>query len=86
LNIKINGKPVTTNCLTLHELRTEQYEYDKNIITILNGFQTFDDYKLSGNDEVNFIEKGKMPSQDEFESLMCARHTPHVFEKVKATK
>ena len=86
MNIKINGKPVTTNCLTLHDLRTEHYDYEKNIITILNGFQTFDDYKISENDEVNFIEKGKMPSQDEFESLMCARHTPHVFEKVKASK
>ncbi len=27
-----------------------------------------------------------MPPQDEFESLMCARHTPHVFEKVKSAK
>ena len=86
LNIKINGKTVTTSCLTLHDLRAEQYGDGKNIISILNGFQTFDDYKLSENDEVSFIEKGKMPPQDEFESLMCARHTPHVFEKVKAAK
>ena len=86
MNIKINGKPVITNSLTLHDLRKNNYNEEKNIITILNGFQTFDDYKISENDEVNFIEKGKMPSQDEFESLMCARHTPHVFEKVKATR
>lgn len=86
MNIKINGKPVITNCLTLYDLRIKQYSEEKNIITILNGFQTFDDYQLNENDEVNFIEKGKMPSQDEFESLMCARHTPHVFEKVKAAK
>lgn len=56
MNIKINGKPVTTNCLTLQGLRKEHYDYEKNIITILNEFQTFDDYKLSENDEVNFIE------------------------------
>ena len=86
MNIKINGKTVITNCLTLHDLRREHYDEEKNIISILNGFQTFDDYKLSENDEVSFIEKGKIPSQDEFESLMCARHTPHVFEKVKASK
>ena len=86
MNIKINGKPVTTNCLTLHELCKNNYSEKTNIITILNGFQTFDDYELNENDEVNFIEKGKMPSKDEFESLMCARHTPHVFEKVKVAK
>ncbi len=86
MNIKINGKPMTTNCLNLYDLRKKHYGDKKNIITIFNGFQTFDDYELSENDEVNFIEKGKMPPQDEFESLMCARHTPHVFEKVKAAK
>ena len=86
MNIKINGKPVTTNCASLHELRKNNYDDEKNIITILNGFQTLDDYNISENDEVSFIEKGKMPPQDEFESLMCARHTPHVFEKVKAAK
>lgn len=86
MNIKINGKTVTTNSLTLHDLRIEHYDDEKNIISILNGFQTFDHYKLSENDEVSFIEKGKMPPQDEFESLMCARHTPNVFEKVKAAK
>ena len=86
MNIKINGKPVTTNCLTLHELRKSNYSEEANIITILNGFQTFDDYDLNEKDEVSFIKKGKMPPQDEFESLMCARHTPHVFEKVKAAR
>lgn len=86
MKIKINGKQVTTDCLTLHDLRKKHYGDEKNIITILNGFQTFDDYELSENDQVSFIEKGKMPPQDEFESLMCARHTPHVFEKVKAAK
>lgn len=86
MNIKINGKKVTTNCLNLYDLRKKNYGDQKSIITIFNGFQTFDNYELSENDEVNFIEKGKMPPQDEFESLMCARHTPHVFEKVKAAR
>jgi sulfur carrier protein ThiS adenylyltransferase len=86
MNIKLNGKTVTTNCLTLHDLRKKYYDAEKNIIVILNGFQTFDDYKLSENDEISFIEKGKMPTQDEFESLMCARHTPHVFERVKTSR
>lgn len=82
----MNGKEITTNSLTLQDLRNMHNCEDKNIITIFNGFQTNDDYELSENDEISFIEKGKMPSQDELESLMCARHTPYVFEKVKAAK
>ena len=86
LKIFINGKAVDTECTSLHELCREfnsNVEHKDKIITIFNGFQTFDDFEIHENDNVSFIEKGKMPSQDEFEALMCARHTPHVFEKVK---
>ncbi|MGE5627801.1 MAG: sulfur carrier protein ThiS adenylyltransferase ThiF [Solirubrobacterales bacterium] len=86
MNIKLNGKPLASSCSTLYELREESFGDSNNIVTILNGFQTNDDYALKENDEVNFIQKGEMPPQDEFESLMCARHTPHVFEKAKAAK
>ena len=83
MNILINGKAVVTNCSTLYELRDNQHKNKENLITIFNGFQTYDNFELNENDNVNFIIKGQMPSQDEFEALMCARHTPHVFEKVK---
>lgn len=59
MNIKINGKKIITNCCTLHDLRKKHYDDSQNIITIFNGFQTFDDYDISENDEVNFIEKVK---------------------------
>ncbi|MGN0144201.1 MAG: sulfur carrier protein ThiS adenylyltransferase ThiF [Clostridium sp.] len=83
MNILINGKNVVTDCSTLYELRAKYHKDEENLITIFNGFQTYDDFSLNENDNVSFIIKGKMPSQDEFEALMCARHTPHVFEKVK---
>lgn len=83
MNIFINGKPVFTQCSTLYELRDKHYESTKNLITIFNGFQTYDDFIIKENDNISFIIKGQMPSQDEFEALMCARHTPNVFEKVK---
>lgn len=83
MKIFINGKSVNTDCSTLYELRDRYHKNEKNLITIFNGFQTYDDFILNENDNVSFIIKGCMPSQDEFEALMCARHTPHVFEKVK---
>lgn len=82
MNIILNGKPVITDCCTLSEMK-KQYSSSKNLITIYNGFATNDNYTLHENDTVNFIIKGQMPAKDEFEALMCARHTPHVFEKVK---
>lgn len=83
MNININGKSIDTECNTLYELKNTYHKDTQNLITIFNGFQTFDDYKLHENDNVSFIIKGQMPNQDEFEALMCARHTPHVFDKVK---
>ena len=83
MKILINGKSVITYCSTLYELRDKYHKDEKNLITIFNGFQTYDDFDLNEDDNVSFIIKGQMPSQDEFEALMCARHTPHVFEKVK---
>lgn len=83
MNILINGKSFVTCCSTLHELRDKYHKNQGNLITIFNGFQTYDDFQLNENDNVIFIIKGQMPNQDEFEALMCARHTPQVFEKVK---
>ena len=83
MNILINGKNVSVDCSTLYELRDTYHKEEENLITIFNGFQTYDDFPLKENDNVSFIIKGKMPDRDEFEALMCARHTPHVFEKVK---
>ena len=83
MNIFINGKSVFTDCSNLYELRDKYHKNVENLITIFNGFQTYYDFKLNENDNISFIIKGQMPNQDEFEALMCARHTPHVFEKVK---
>lgn len=81
--ILINGKEKNTEAETLYELKNMLYEDNENLITIYNGFQTWEDFSLKEGDSINFIIKGRMPLQDEFEALMCARHTPHVFEKVK---
>lgn len=83
MNLYVNGKSITTNCCSLHLLKKELFSKDSSIIMIYNGFQTETDVTLCEGDYISFVEKGVMPSEDELEALMQARHTPYVHEKVK---
>ncbi|MEQ8199217.1 MAG: sulfur carrier protein ThiS adenylyltransferase ThiF [Clostridiaceae bacterium] len=83
MNVFVNGKSRTTDSSSLHSLREEIFPGTSEIVMIYNGFQTDRDEILSQDDHVSFIEKGVMPSEDELEALMVARHTPYVHEKVK---
>jgi len=67
---------------TLHALR-EAEKPDADIL-IINGFPSTDDRPLAEGDEVVLIRRGEVPTREEFETLMAARHTPGVHEKVKA--
>lgn len=84
MKIQLNGKTVETDCQTLFELRDRNFSPD--CITICNGFQTSQDIPLSEGDSVSIIKKGVMPSRDELESMMAARHTPAVHERVKKAR
>lgn len=86
MNLYVNGKRRGTNCCTLHSLRKEVCLEASSIVMIYNGFQTENDVQLCEDDNVSFIEKGVMPSEDELEALMVARHTPYVHEKVKKAR
>lgn len=86
MNIYVNGKNRTIKCCSLCSLRKELFSEVSNIIMIYNGFQTENDITLNDGDSVSFIEKGIMPSEDELEALMMARHTPFVHEKVKRAR
>lgn len=86
MKIRINGKDITTKCATLFQLRVERGLAPKDAVVILNGFQTTEDLSVQDGDEVVLIEKGRIPNQDEFESMLCARHTPRVYDKVKKAR
>lgn len=83
MNIKINGKEKNTCCESLLQLKLNVCPGTDNFVVILNGFQTSEDLPIKDGDEVIFINKGKMPDKDEFETMLSARHTPHVYAKVK---
>lgn len=86
MNLHINGKNRTTNCSSLYTLKKEMFPEVDSMVMIYNGFQTDKDVVLCEGDHISFIEKGVMPSEDELEALMVARHTPYVHEKVKKAR
>ncbi len=82
MQLSFNGQALQTEARSLFALVPE---HDTRVV-ILNGFQTAEDLPLSDGDCVTVIEKGVFPPADVLESMMAARHTPGVFEKVKAAR
>ncbi|WP_304340549.1 sulfur carrier protein ThiS adenylyltransferase ThiF [Metaclostridioides mangenotii] len=61
--------------------------FNKNSdVLVINGFPIKEDTRLRDNDRVTLIQRGVVPSDEELESLMVARHTPNVHRKLKQSK
>lgn len=82
MNIKLNGKNIDTDKKTAYEIKKKYF--DKTCIAILNGYQLDTDYELSENDELFIIKKGVLPNKDALQSMLYARHTPHIQNKIKS--
>jgi len=82
IRIKINEKEtlIPSNTALFH--LKNQFKPNADII-IYNGFPVNSDRPLKEGDEIVFIKKGETPSPEEFESLMMARHTPKIHQKIK---
>ncbi len=65
----------------LYTLRDKK-QCDADIL-IVNGHPASVDLELKEGDHVVMIKRGEQPSAEELESLMMARHTPGVHEKIK---
>ena len=82
IQIKINEKEISIPLnTTLFHLKN-QFNPNADLI-IYNGFPVASDSPLKQGDEIVFIQKGKIPSSEEFECLMMARHTPGIHQKIK---
>ncbi|MDR3063867.1 MAG: sulfur carrier protein ThiS adenylyltransferase ThiF [Methanobrevibacter sp.] len=100
IEILFNGNKVKTKSKNLLDFREDFVKKNKDLksknfkgdyVLILNGFQVEDnvetkDLILTNGDTVNFIKKGEMPKKEEFESMISARHSPGVYEKLKKSK
>ncbi|MEG6616112.1 sulfur carrier protein ThiS adenylyltransferase ThiF [Peptococcaceae bacterium 1198_IL3148] len=84
MKLEVNGKQLELVSETAFAVR-KQIGNETDIV-ILNGFQIEADCPLTENDILTIIPKGTMPKQEELESMMMARHTPKVHQKLKAGK
>lgn len=81
MRITVNGKPVTVKSGSLSRLRQELELFGQ--VAVVNGYQVPGDCALMEGDTVTVIEKGVAPSKDELESMLSARLTPGVYQRVK---
>lgn len=52
-------------------------------VVIYNGFPIKDNIKLKPLDRIVFIKKGEIPTKEQMEAQLVARHTPKIYEKLK---
>lgn len=55
-------------------------------VVILNGYPISENKLLKDGDRVTLIKKGEIPTFEELESLMVARHTPNIHDSLKKGK
>lgn len=83
IQVKVNEKLLSLpSPVTLYELK-KRLKPEADLI-IYNGFPVSSDQPVFSGDEICLIKKGEIPSREEMETLMMARHTPGVHQKVKA--
>ena len=82
MKITLNEKvfPIQTG-LTLGEI-VNLWKPDADVL-ILNGFPSTPNTILNDGDELFLIKRGEIPTEDELEGLMAARHTPGVHTRLK---
>lgn len=93
MEIILNGRKVNVAVTDMSHLRQQVYEdFEMNAaaqakcIWIVDGFQTNDNLLLKDGMTVNWIRKGHFPDREEMESMLCARHTPKVYERAKRAR
>lgn len=85
MQIYLNEKQLEVDTrLSLYELRNA-YQANADLL-IINGYPVSTDQVLNPDDHIIMIRRGKCPSAEELESLMMARHTPGVQQKIKQAK
>jgi len=81
IGIRLNEVPMRIEeGATLRRLRDRLHpEAD---LLIVNGFPVAEDRRLEPDDSVVMIQRGVIPTADQLETLMMARHTPGVHARV----
>ena len=82
IQIFLNEHPISLRAgIRLFELASIR-KPDADVL-VVNGFPAKHNCELQEGDYVVLIKRGEMPSKEDLEALMVARHTPGVHEKLK---
>jgi sulfur carrier protein ThiS adenylyltransferase len=84
IRVKVNEKEVSIPSNTALFGLKDQIKPNADVI-IYNGFPINSDGPLKEGDEMVFIKKGEIPSPEEFEAFIMARHTPGIHQKIKGS-
>ena len=85
IKIRLNEIPLDIQPNTSIQQLQVQQQLDADLL-IVNGFPTSADYLIKNGDLVIMIKRGVMPSADELEALMMARHTPGVHARIAMSR
>jgi len=84
MNIILNGEMYVTGSKNIEELVRElKLDNKKKHILIVNGYQESSNTMLKEGDEVFLTDKDVLPPKEQWERIICARHTPGVYAQVK---
>ncbi len=86
MRIRLNGKDYETQAESLHGLCRELGLEREERVVILDGYQSDEDLPLHSGAIASVTTKGELPPEECLEELLCARHTPGVYEKVKKAR
>lgn len=85
IKIQFNETPLDLQKeTTLRQLRDQQHP-DADLL-IINGFPANEECQLKDGDRVIMIKRGVIPSADQLEALMMARHTPGVHARIAQSR
>lgn len=86
MKVRVNGQEVEFCGSTVGELIAFLGKQEKDLVCVVDGFQCSHDAPLQEGEKVILIPRGQMPSPDQLEQMLCARHTPGVYPKVKKAR
>ncbi len=87
MKINLNGRDILFEKTGLFDLCADNcLDSGEATVKILNGFEISTDIPLKDGDRVTLIKKGVFPNGEELESMIAARHTPGVYEKLKKSR
>ena len=82
MNIRVNETAATIENGSTLGVVAERHKPGADVL-ILNGFPALPGTILNESDELYLIRRGEIPTEEELELLMAARHTPGVHARLK---